>query len=152
MAEYLKTDSVAGKETCLQSLGRTKIPELTNEYLDFVLSDAVAIQDVHNGAMSVGANTKTRNLLWQYIKTNWKTVNEKLSTNNIVIDRFFRTGLNKYADRGIEKDITAFFQGKDTAAYERSLVIISDTVRGNANYKERDESLVLEWLKAHGYA
>lgn len=61
-------------------------------------------------------------------------------------------GLNKYADHAIEQDIASFFEDKDNRGYDRSLVVISDTIKGNANYKQRDEKLVLEWLKAHGYA
>lgn len=40
----------------------------------------------------------------------------------------------------------------DTKGYDRGLVQVSDTVKANANYKERDQELVLEWLKVHGYA
>ena len=50
------------------------------------------------------------------------------------------------------QDTVEFFKDKDTKAYERSLVVVSDTIKGNAKYKQRDEQRVLEWLKAHGYA
>jgi hypothetical protein len=63
-----------------------------------------------------------------------------------------KMGLAQYSDFGIEQDIQNFFKDKDTKAYERSLVIVSDTIKGNAKYKQRDEQLALEWLKAHGYA
>ena len=61
-------------------------------------------------------------------------------------------GLSKFADHQISDDITAFFKDKDTGAYDRALVIVADNIRTNASYKERDEALVLEWLRAHGYA
>jgi hypothetical protein len=61
-------------------------------------------------------------------------------------------GLGSYSDHGIEKEISVFFQDKDTRAYDRSLIVISDTIKGNASYKERDEQLVEEWLASHGYA
>lgn len=150
--EYLKTDSVDGKEICLSSLGRTKDPELVKEYLDFLFSDKVAIQDIHTGAASLAANSKVRHLLWEYMKNNWGPVSARLSSNNVVFDRFVRLGLAKFTDHAIAEDISSFFQDKDTGAYDRALVIVSDSIRTNARYKERDEKLVLEWLQAHGYA
>lgn len=150
--EYFKTDTVDGKEICLAALGRTKKPELVNDYLDFVFSDKVAVQDIHNGAVSLAANSKVRGLLWEYIKNNWSAVEARLSANNVVFERFVRMGLSKFADHGIADDIASFFQNKDTSAYDRALVIVSDSIRTNARYKERDEKLVLEWLGAHGYA
>lgn len=150
--EYLHTDSVDGKEICLAALGRTKDATLVKEYLDFIFSDKVAIQDMHSGAVSLAANSKVRHVLWEYMKNNWATVEGQLSANNVVFERFVRMGLSKFADHGIGADITSFFQNKDTSAYNRALVIVSDTIRTNARYKERDEKLVLQWLQAHGYA
>ncbi|GAT27660.1 aminopeptidase B [Aspergillus luchuensis] len=150
--EYLKTDSVDGKEICLGALGRTKDAELVKDYMDFVFSDKVAIQDIHNGATSMATNPLTRHLLWDYMKENWSAVETRLSANNVVFERFVRMGLSKFADHDIAADIASFFREKDTGAYDRALVIVADSIRTNARYKERDEKQVLEWLQAHGYA
>ncbi|GCB19566.1 alanine/arginine aminopeptidase [Aspergillus awamori] len=150
--EYLKTDSVDGKEICLGALGRTKDAELVKDYLDFVFSDKVAIQDIHNGAASMATNPSTRHLLWDYMKENWAAVETRLSANNVVFERFVRMGLSKFANHDIAADIASFFREKDTGAYDRALVIVADSIRTNARYKERDEKQVLEWLRGHGYA
>lgn len=150
--EYTTTDSVDGKEICLAALGRTKDAALVKDYLDFAFSDKVAIQDVHSSAVSLAANSKMRHLLWEYMKNNWNTVEGRLSANKVVLERFVRMGLSKFADRRTGEDIATFFKDKDTSVYERALVIVSDTIRTNARYKERDEKLVMEWLQAHGYA
>ena len=112
----------------------------------------MAIQDVHNGAVSLAANSKVRRLLWEYMKDNWGAVEARLSANNVVFERFVRMGLSKFADQNIGEDITSFFQHKDTSAYDRALVIVADSIRTNARYKYRDEKSVLDWLQAHGYA
>lgn len=150
--EYLTTDSVDGKEICLAALGRTKDAGLVEDYLNFVFSDKVAIQDIHNGAVSLAANAKVRHLLWEYMKKHWDTVKTQLSTNNVIFDRFVRLGLSKFADQKVGEDIASFFQNKDTSAYDRALVIVSDSIRTNACYKERDEKSVLGWLQVRGYA
>ncbi len=149
--EYLNTTAVDGKEICLQSMGRIQTAALAQDFLGFIFSEKVAQQDMHTGAASMAANPKVRGYLWQYIKDEWETVKEQLSGNSVVFDRFLKMSLNKFASHEIEKEIASFFKDKDNRGYDRSLVVISDTIKGNANYKERDEPLVEEWLTAHGY-
>ena len=150
--EYLNNTSIDGKEICLQSLGRVQTTDLVKDFLNFQFSDKVAIQDMHTGSIALAANPKARYTLWEYVKENWEKVHEKLSGNSVVLDRYLKSTLQKFASQKIEKDITEFFKDKNTKGYDRGLVQVSDTVRANANYKERDEKLVLEWLQAHGYA
>lgn len=150
--EYLKTTSIDGKEICLQSLGRVQTTDLINDFLDFQFSDNVKVQDVHSGSLALAANSSARDALWQYIKDHWDLVCGKLAGNAVVLDRYLKNSLQKFASHEKEKDITGFFKDKDTKGFDRGLVQVSDTVRANANYKERDEELVLEWLRANGYA
>ncbi|KAL9004377.1 MAG: hypothetical protein Q9188_002822, partial [Gyalolechia gomerana] len=150
--EYLETTSIDGKEICLQSLGRVQTPGLVNDFLDFQFSDKVKVQDMHSGSVALAANSNARDTLWQYIKKNWNSVHGKLSGNSVVLDRYLKNSLQKFASHEKEKEIANFFEGKDTKGFDRGLVQVSDTIRGNANYKERDERLILEWLQAHGYA
>lgn len=149
---YLRTESVDGKETYLAALGHTRDPELVKEYLDFVFSDDVAIQDIHVGASSLAANSKVRHLLWEYMKDRWESVSARLSSNNVIFNRFVQMGLSNYADRSTGDDIESFFKDKDTGPYARGLVVVLDTIRTASHYKERDEQPVREWLEAHGYA
>ena len=150
--EYVNTKSIDGKEICLLAMGRVHDPSLVNDFLDFQFSDKVAIQDKHTGSVSLAANAKARNALWEYVKNNWQKVHSILSANPVVLDRYLKTSLAKFASHEVERDIAAFFKDKDTKGYDRGLVQVADTVKANANYKERDEGLLLEWLQAHGYA
>lgn len=150
--EYLTTTSVDGKEICLQALGRVQISELARDYFDFLLkSGHVAVQDVHSGIASLAANGKTRYTLLECIKSDWQLVYDKLSANMVVLDRFLRLALNKFADRRVAEAIDAFFAEKDNRGYDRSLGVVKDTILANANYYEREERLLLEWLDAKGY-
>ena len=121
------------------------------DFLKFLFTD-VATQDVHTGAMALAANPKTRAGLWSYIKDNFDLLRERLGANMVVFDRFLRLSLTKFNDRETEKDISAFFEGKDNRGYDRTLGIAHDTILARAAYKERDRSVILEWLKTHGYA
>ena len=149
--EYISTTSIDGKETCLQAMGKVQTASLARKFLDFQFSDKVAIQDMHTGSISLAANSKVRAELWAYIKENWNVVHKKLSGNSVVIDRYLKSSLSKFASSDIEKDIAAFFKDKDTKGYDRGLVQVSDNIKANARYKARDEAIVIEWLKAKNY-
>ncbi|KAF1811011.1 hypothetical protein P152DRAFT_438711 [Eremomyces bilateralis CBS 781.70] len=150
--EYKTTTSIDGKEICLQSMGLVQSPALAADFLAFLFSDAVAVQDVHSGSASLGANPATRTALWEFIKANWETkVYPRLSGNMVVLDRFLKVGLDDFASAAVEEDIRRFFEGKDNKGYDRTLSVLSDTIKGNATYQERDQAVVKEWLSAHGY-
>lgn len=150
--EYLKSTSMNDKDACLHALGRTKDSEFARDMLEFVTSSNVPIQDSRYGPSAVSANNSTRDEVWKFTKTQWQRLNDRLGVSNICMDRWMKMGLNNYSDHSIREEISEFFKDKDTRAYDRSLVVVSDTIKGNANYKQRDEGLVLEWLEAHGYA
>lgn len=151
-AEFLKTTSVDGKEIAIQALGRSKNYDNAVSLLEFVTSEAVPPQDAHSGIIAVAANTETRKAAWDFTKNNWPHVYKRLGGTSVVIDRWIKNGLVNYSDTDIRDDIAGFFKDKETGFFSRSLVIISDTITGNANYKKRDEAQLLEWLMAHSYA
>ncbi len=135
----------------MRALGRIQDISLLPDYLSLLFND-VATQDMHTGAMALGANPRTRSALWKYIQENFDTIKEKLGKNMVVLDRFLRLSLIKFNDVETEKEIAAFFKDKDNRGYDRTLAVVSDTILGKAKYKERDEKVILEWLKEHGYA
>ena len=150
--EYLNTTSIDGKEITLGAMGRVQTTDLVNDFLDFQFSDKVAVQDIHTGAFSLAINGKARDAFWRYVKSNWDTVYNKLSANSVVLDRYLKNTLNRFSSHEMERDITMFFEGKDTKGYDKGLSQISDTVKANADYRQRDGKLVLKWLQAHGYS
>jgi len=151
-AEFSKTTTVDGKEMCIQALGRSKNPEHAWDLLEFVISEDVSAQDAHGGVVAVSANNETRTVAWDFTKKRWDRIEERFGGTGIVIDRWVKMGLPKYSDTAIRDDIRDFFKDKNTAKFNRSLVVVSDTITGNASYKQRDEAQLLEWLKAHKYA
>lgn len=149
--EYKNTTSIDGKEITLQSMGQVQSPELASDYLKFAFGGNVAIQDLHSVGASLANNSKVRNAVWEYIKQEWPMIREKLGGNMVVLERFLRMSLQKFASAEVEKDIEQFFGGKDNTGYDRGLAVVSDTIKGNARYRERDLEVTREWLSAHGY-
>jgi aminopeptidase N len=150
--EYLSTTSIDGKEICLGSLGRVQTPELAKEFMAFIFSDKVAMQDKHSGTIALANNSKVRPEVWYFIRDNWDSkIHPTLSGNLVVLERFLRFGLNKFADEKIADEIAAFFKDKDTRGYDKGLEVIDDTIRSYSKYAKRDEKVVREWLGANGY-
>ncbi|KAF3050814.1 hypothetical protein E8E11_004378 [Didymella keratinophila] len=150
--EYLSTTSIDGKEICLVSMGRVQTPQLAQDYLKFIFSDKVATQDKHSGTIALANNSKVRPEVWKYVRDNWdQIVYPALSGNLVVLERFLRFGLNKFADDKVADDIAAFFKNKDTRGYDKGLEVIDDTIRSYAKYAKREEAVVKEWLKANNY-
>ncbi|KAK3701560.1 hypothetical protein LTR37_015414 [Vermiconidia calcicola] len=148
--EYLQTTSVDGKEITLQSMGQVQTSDLAKDYLAWGFNK-VAIQDLHSVGVSLANNSKVRDNVWYYIKENWDMIRKKLGGNMVVLERFLRTCLQKFSSAEIEEDIEDFFKDKDNAGYDRGLAVVSDTIKGNAKYRERDMEVVREWLQAHDY-
>ncbi|KAL1311069.1 hypothetical protein AAFC00_001278 [Neodothiora populina] len=149
--EYLHGSSVDSKEIALQAMGRVQDKELAKEYLEWSLSGAVATQDVHSPARAVALNSKVRPVVWEFIKSNWPMLRERLGGNMVVLERYLRMSLNKFASYEVEKDIEAFFGDKDNTGYDRGLAVVGDTIKGSARYRENDLDIIREWLSAHGY-
>ncbi|GME61115.1 Aminopeptidase 2 [Neofusicoccum parvum] len=150
--EFINNTSIDGREICLQALGRVQTPELAKAYLDFLFSPAVPVQDMHSGAAALAANSKTRHTLWSYIKEHWDSkVYPELSGNMVVLDRFIKLSLAKFASYEVAEDVKAFFANKDCKGFDRALAQSDDIMTGGAKYRERDSAVVKEWLSAHGY-
>jgi aminopeptidase N len=149
---YKETALVDGREVALQAMGSVGTPERARRVLDFVFSDAVAVQDKHSAPSALAANGKVRAVLWPYVKEHWEDkVLPQLSGNMVVLERFLKNTLNKYASLEVERDITDFFKDKDCKGFDRGLSVITDTIVGAANYKKRDEENLREYLKSNGY-
>jgi aminopeptidase N len=149
---YASTTSIDGKEVALQSMGSVPTLELANDVLDFSFSPAVATQDRHSPAIALANNAAQRGAVWSYAKTHWDDkIYPTLSGNLMILERWIKSGLNKFSDFETEKDIGKFFENKDQKGYDRGLSVVRDTIIGAAKYKERDIESLREWLKAHGY-
>lgn len=121
------------------------------DFLDFILAN-VPIQDWHYAAFSLASNPATRLRLWEWIQENFDMLYKKLSANMVVWERFIGGSIKYFTDFEKEKEITAYFAGKDMTGYDRAISIVSDTIKGRAAYKARDAKSILAWLQENGYA
>ena len=69
---YKESQSVDGKEIALASLGDVTRSQLVEKTISFLLSCEIPAQDIHWLCHSLASNPRTRNLLWETLKANWK--------------------------------------------------------------------------------
>jgi len=154
--EWFETKSIDGKLFCLSVLGLVKDPELLkSSIIPFNFntsppSDAVPSADMHVLAGSLSNNVVGRPLQWEYVKENWDAIVAKIG-NPIVVDRFVNVSLSRFTSESAIADIDAFFDGKDTSSFDRTLTVVKDKIRGRAAYKQRDTDVLREWLSTNGY-
>jgi aminopeptidase N len=157
--EWYTTPAIDGKEICLSTMGTVKSEQIIKEtLLPFLFnlsppapaSESVPSGDMHILGSSLAANSAARAVQWEFMKADWGTRLAKLG-NPVVVDRFIGVSLSKFTDLAAIDDITAFFEGKDTAGFDRTLETVKDKIRGRAAYKSRDAEALKAWLTAEGY-
>ncbi|KAF3918942.1 Laeverin [Dactylellina cionopaga] len=150
-AEYLKATSPDGKEITLQSLGKARDETLIADYLEKMIGDKIPTQNTHYVSSSLAMNSDAKPLVWKFVKERWDDIFKLLSGNMVLLDRFVRVTLNKFADETILEEMKTFFEPKDQRGYDRAVRVAIDSVSGNVSWKKRDEKVVLEWLQGKGY-
>jgi hypothetical protein len=156
--EWATTPAVDGKEVALQAIGYATDTEVINtSILPFNMgpdkATTVPAGDVHIIASVLAAGTVGRKAQWEWIQKSWEShIIPKIGGNPIVLDRFVNLALPKFSDRQSLEEIEAFFKGKDTKAFDRTLETVKDKIRGRIAYRERDAAGLREWLVARGYA
>lgn len=154
--EWFETKSIDGKLFCLSVLGLVKDTQILNSaVIPFNFntsppSNAVPSADMHVLGASLSNNVVGRPLQWEYMKKNWDAIVAKIG-NPIVVDRFVNVSLSRFTSEEKISEIDAFFEGKDTSSFDRTLRTVKDKIRGRAAYKKRDAALLKEWLSTNGY-
>lgn len=157
--EWYNTKAIDGRTICLSALGGVKdeaiikdtiLPFLFNASPPAPASDSVPSADMHVLSASLAGNPVARPLQWQYVQDKWDAVAAKLG-NPIVVDRFVQVSLPGFNNTEAVGEIEAFFEGKDTKSFDRTLETVKDKIRGRAAYRERDIEGLREWLTSNGY-
>ena len=157
--EWYNTKAIDGRTICLSALGGVKdeaiikdtiLPFLFNASPPAPASDSVPSADMHVLSASLAGNPVARPLQWQYVQDKWDAVAAKLG-NPIVVDRFVQVSLPGFNNTEAVGEIEAFFEGKDTKSFDRTLETVKDKIRGRAAYRERDIEGLREWLTSTGY-
>lgn len=147
MKQVTHPTSLDSREVALSALGCTSDLNIARKVISYLVDETVIpTMDAHFLAVSLSKNTKTRDLLWQFVKENYSKIYELMSTNMVVLDRFVKVTLCNYQSYAMEKEVREFFADKDVHGFERALSQVLDQIHINASWFERDQGIVADWF------
>jgi puromycin-sensitive aminopeptidase len=118
--------------------------ELVKQNLDFVLNPDLRNQDATGFMQTLLATPTSGPQAWDFLKTNWTTLQSKLSsyTKDEVV-----AGLAAFCDAGIRDDIKAFFAIQKTAA-EHTLARSLERVNTCVDLRTEQSEPLAQWLNS----
>ena len=113
-----------------------KDKKLLKKSLDFSQTSAVRSQNMQLPIMKVATNPYGKQVLWPWLKQNWKKLNKKVGHGNPLFNRIVAS-ISGVADDSMEKEIKAFFKKNPTPGTERTQMQTLERIRINSKFLRR---------------
>ncbi|RUP43712.1 hypothetical protein BC936DRAFT_136832 [Jimgerdemannia flammicorona] len=132
----------------LSKLGDTKSQALVERLLGMTLdSEQIRQQDVIYAFRSLGSNMHARTYLWSFFSRNFDFFHERFVNSMKLFDILIKSSIDGFSDDARINEVEAFFVGKDTKEYDRSLRQAIEAARVNAKWVARDRADVEAWAE-----
>ncbi len=128
------------------ALGDFQNPELLKLTCEFSMSKDVRIQDTVGILSSVGANPLGRDIWWNFMKKNWKTLVSLYGQGGLTLGRAVKC-IGGSAEEKHFKDIKKFFATHEAPGAKRSIDQVLERLEGNIAWLKRDQKIINEFLK-----
>ena len=133
------------KVRLLLSLARFTQTELLQDTLEKSLSSEVRSQDTITLVSAVAANTRGRDLAWQFVKDNWPEFDRRYGGGGFGLMRLVSICGN-FASADKLADVESFFQEHPAPAAERTIRQCLERIRLNTAWLDRNRSELAQWL------
>ncbi len=107
--------------------------KLLRKSLDFSQTSDVRSQNMQLPIMKVAGNPYGDQVLWPWLKKNWKKINKKVGHGNPLFNRIVAS-ITAVADDSMEKEIKAFFKNNPTPGTERTQAQTLERIRINSKF------------------
>lgn len=145
---YENADMQEEKVRICRSLGVSDNPELIKRTLNFALSDKVRSQDSVFVIGGVTGSVAGREMAWQFVQDNWKTIINRYE-GGFLLPRLIKETTENFVTEEKVKDIEAFFKINPAAAAERTIQQSCENIKLNKRWMEKEAAVVLAYLKSH---
>ncbi len=125
---YRKVKTQEEKMRFLGALCSFKDRRLLQNALDFSQTKEVRSQNMHLPIMKVAANPYGKEILWPWLKKNWKSLRKKVGPGSPLLNRLVAS-ISSVADAYMEKEIRQFFKANPTPGTERTLEQTLERIR-----------------------
>jgi tricorn protease interacting factor F2/3 len=107
--------------------------KLLSKSLNFSQTSEVRSQNMQLPIMKVAANPYGKQVLWPWLKKNWKKLNKKVGHGNPLFNRIVAS-ISPVVDDSKEKEIRQFFKKNPTPGTERTQAQTLERIRINSKF------------------
>jgi tricorn protease interacting factor F2/3 len=125
---YRKVKTQEEKIRFLGALCSFKDERLLQKALDFSQSREVRSQNMHVPIMKMASNPYGKEILWPWLKKNWKSLRKKVGPGSPLLNRMVAS-IASVADASMEREIRQFFKANPTPGTERTLEQTLERIR-----------------------
>jgi len=144
---YELTETEDQKMALLQALGMPKQEHLIKAALDYGFSAQVRSQDLFRLYAQLGSNSKARYQLWQFVKDNWSTLQERYSGSLGILGHVVKAACGNFSSEKMALEVEGFFATVDHNRVERPIMQSVEKVRANAKWLDRQKDMVRQWAQ-----
>ncbi len=112
----------------------------------FSMSKNVRNQDSVGIFSGVGANPLGRDMWWNFIKTNWKTLVSRYGEGGLTLGRAVKA-ISGSAEEKHLKSFKKFFATHEAPGAKRSIEQVIERLEGNIAWLKKDKKIIEEFLK-----
>lgn len=128
------------------ALGDFKNLKLLERACEFAMSKHVRIQDTIGILSSVGSNPVGRDIWWNFLKKNWKTLVSRYGEGGLTLGRAVKA-IGGSAEKKHLKAFQTFFKTHPAPGAKRSIDQVIERLEGNIAWLERDGKIIKKFLK-----
>lgn len=142
---YEKTPFQEEKDRIFRALCSFKSKKFLNETLEFAFSEKTRAQDRFIAVRFVWGNPVGRDLAWEHVKKNWKSISQTFAGGHLY-SRFIQPAVN-FVDSKKALDVEGFFQKNPSSGLERTIAQVTEQIRANDLWLSRDKSQISDFLR-----
>jgi puromycin-sensitive aminopeptidase len=143
---YESTEMQEEKNRYLSALAQFKDKNLINKTLVYVMSDKVRNQDAPHIINAVWGNSVARDIVWKFIKKNWKTILKTYGEGGHFLSRLLPR-LGSHTNTKDAVDAKKFFKKHGAPGAERTLEQAYERIYSNSAWLASDKKGIEQWLK-----
>ena len=128
------------------ALGNFQDPKILKLACEFAFSTAVRTQDTMNILSSVGTNPEGRDIWWNSVQKNWKTLVSRYGDGGHQLARLVKA-ISGSAEEKHLSSFRKFFRTHDAPGAKRAVDQVLERLEGNIIWLKRDRRIIEKFLK-----
>lgn len=128
------------------ALGDFKNKKILEAVCKFAMSEHVRFQDTVGILSSVGANPLGRDIWWNFIKKNWKTLVTRYGEGGLTLGHAVKA-ISGSAEPKHVKDFKKFFATHEAPGGKRAIEQVIERLEGNLAWLERDRKNIEKFFR-----